>query len=615
MLPEFNAAVAVQLGLPEQRWGVGRFFPVFPLGVYPTKQGWLGVTSFTADQWRGFCDLIGLSHLPAMPEYANATLRLAEADTLDPLFIAALSQKTAREWADLAIPRRVPLVVVPSMAELLASEVHRSHGAFGEVQVGEARFEAPTLPQKLTATPPASLGVAPLAGAHTASWRPSPRVRPAAGAKTALPLEGVRILDLTMGWAGPLGTRQLADLGAEVIKVEGRAYPDWWRGADYSPEAIGDHLYEKALYFNFVNRNKTGMTLDLTRPQGAGLLRRLARTANALVENYSQGVLPGFGLDYAALKAERPDIVVMSMPAFGTQTPWADVRAYGSTLEHGSGLPQVTGRPTDPPVMNHVAYGDPIGGLSACPALLTALLHQQRTGEGQFIDLAQVECLFPLAAPWIIDQATTGRVRPRIGNRHPRFVPHGCFPCEGEDAWVVIAVTSDAAWRSLCQVIARSDLAADPALATADGRRAAEDTLEAAISAWTGDRSPDEAMEALQAAGVPAGAARGLNELILYEPQLTARGYWQEVERPHLDFPYQPSPVFREDGVPYPIRMPAPTLGQSTREVLGRLLGLSAAELDRLEAERIIGETPIPSTERRPRSSAVIHEAAAAAAR
>ncbi len=615
LIGEFQLAVSTQTGFEEMRWGRNHFFPVFPTGVYPTKDGWLGVTAFSADQWRGFCDMLGMPELVDRPGFGAANERLIVGDELDEIIAERLSQRTAREWADEAIRRRTPLVVTPPMSELLHSPVHRAHGAFGEVRIGEARFEAPVLPQKLTATPPSASGVAPRAGEQTASWRPSPtRPRPARVAPGALPLEGLRVIDLTMGWAGPVGTRQVADLGAEVIKVEGRAYPDWWRGADYTEEGIAAFGYEKPLYFNWVNRNKTGVTLDLTRPEGVQLLLGLVASADAVVENYGTGVLEGFGLSYDAFRAAKPDIVMMSMPAFGVASPWAQTRAYGSTLEHAAGLPMVTGWPDDPPTMNHIAYGDPIGGLSACPALLTALLHRQRTGEGQFIDLSQVECLFPLVAPWLIEQSVTGQTPPRTGNRHPHFTPHGCFPCDAPDSWVVIAVTSDAAWQALCGVIGRADLAADASLAAAEGRRAREDELEAAIAAWTRERSPDEAMAALQARGVAAGAARGLSEMVLYEPQLMARGYWQEVERPHMDFPQQPSPAFREEGEPYPIRRHAPTLGQSSREVLGRILGVEAAELDRLEADAIIGEAPIPLSQRKPRSSALIHAAAGSGA-
>jgi crotonobetainyl-CoA:carnitine CoA-transferase CaiB-like acyl-CoA transferase len=554
--------------------------------------------------------MLGTPELEQRPGFATAYERLLVGDELDAILTDRLAGRTARDWADEGLRRRVPLVVAPDIPALLASPVHRDHGAFGEVSIGEARFEAPVLPQRLTATPPAAAGAAPLAGEHGLTWRPAPRAaRPAGGG--GLPLAGLRIIDLTMGWAGPVGTRQLADLGAEVIKVEGRGYPDWWRGADYSDEAIAAFGYEKPLPFNFVNRNKIGITLDLTDPAGVDLLLRLVGAADAVVENYGQGVLTGFGLGESAFRAARPDIVTMSMPAFGAASPWAEARAYGSTLEQAAGLPMVTGWPGDPPTMNHIAYGDPIGGLSACPALLTALLHRQRTGEGQHIDLSQVECLFPLVAPWLIELAVTGRVPPKTGNRHPRHVPHGCFACDGHDAWVVIAVTDDGAWQALCRVMQRPDLAEDPALAAAAGRRAVEAQLEAAIAAWTRGRSPDEAMQALQAAGVAAGAVRGLAETLLYEPHLMARGHWQEVARPHLDWLQQPSPVFREEGRPYPIRRPAPTLGQSSREVLTGILGLTDVELDRLEAAGVIGEAPIPAHRRKPRSAARLHAAAA----
>jgi crotonobetainyl-CoA:carnitine CoA-transferase CaiB-like acyl-CoA transferase len=208
-------------------------------------------------------------------------------------------------------------------------------------------------------------------------------------------------------------------------------------------------------------------------------------------------------------------------------------------------------------------------------------------------------------------------VAPRRGNRHPWLAPHGCFRCAapggGGDAWVVVAVTSDEAWPALAQAIGRPDLAVDSSLATAQGRRAREDELEAAIEAWTSERSPDEAMTRLQGAGVAAGAVRGLREILTTEPQLTARGYWQTIDRPYLGPHLQASPVIREDGRPYAIRTPAPTLGQSTREVLTRLLGLTGASLDRLEAARIIGEDPVPMSERAPRSAAALREQVRAA--
>jgi crotonobetainyl-CoA:carnitine CoA-transferase CaiB-like acyl-CoA transferase len=608
VIAEYQATTAVQMQLGDRRRGVNRWFPTFPMGIYPCREGWLGITVLTPDQWRGFCDMLGMAEQASDPRYAMSPDRIVRADELEAVFVPLLQSRNAREWFAEGMRRRLPFVMVPTMAELLAEPVHRGRGAIGTVQIGGATFEAPALPQRLTRTPPAGTGRAPLAGADTEHWQPAPSVLRREG-RTGLPLAGIRIVDMAMGWAGPLTTRQMADLGAEIIKVEGRAYPDWWRGADYGEAGIAARLYETRHAFNIQNRNKTGITLDLTRPDGADLLRRLVATADAVVENYSQGVLPKLGLAYPDLRAVKPDLVMVSMPAFGADTEWADVRAYGSTLEQASGLPSVTGQPDGPPTMSHVAYGDPIGGLNAAAALLVALFHRKRTGEGQLINLSQVECMLPLVAPWIIEQSIAGSVAQRRGNRHPVFVPHGCFRCAGDDAWIVIAVTDDAAWQNLCAVIDRLDLAGDPALATATGRRAAEDRLEAAITEWTRWHSPDEAMQELQARRVAAGVARSFEDIMLREPHLEARGFWQVVDRPFMGEHRQPSPTFREDGRAYPIRTPAPTLGQSTRDVLRRILDLSDAELDRLEAERIIGTEPIPISQRRPRSAALLHAA------
>lgn len=609
-LADFQLAVAVQLDLDETRTGVNRWYPTFPVGVYECKEGWIGITATTPDQWQGFCTLFDMHEQAADPRFTLPQERLALADELEAVFVPKLLAKTAHEWFEEAMRLRLPFTVTPDMKELLAEPVHRGRGAFGEVRIGTARFEAPILPQRLTRTPPTPNGTAPLAGADTETWRPAEPALAFKGDSDALPLAGMRIIDLAMGWAGPLSTRQLADLGAEVIKVEGRAYPDWWRGSDYTIESVAEYAHEMALNYNVLNRNKTGITLDLTRPAGANLLLELVKTADAVIDNYSQGVLPKMGLGYEDLRRVNPNIVAVSMPAFGSQTAWADCRAYGSTLEQGSGLPIVTGMPHWAPTMNHIAFGDPIGGLNSAAAAVIALMHRKRTGEGQHVDLSQVECMFPQVAPWVIEQSINGKVGPRIGNRHPVFTPHGVFPCEGDDEWVVIAVTDDEAWQALCGVMGRGDLAQDPALTTAEGRRVAEDRLEAEITAWTRGRSPDEAMEALQAAGVAAGVARGFKETVLSEPHLIEREYWQWVERDHLGGHMQPSAAFREEGQPYPVRTPAPTLGQYTREVLSRILGLTEAELDRLEADRIIGTEPIPIVHRAPRSAAAVLAAA-----
>jgi crotonobetainyl-CoA:carnitine CoA-transferase CaiB-like acyl-CoA transferase len=244
-ISEFYAALAAS-GLVDRRYGRNRFFPTFPMGVYPCRQGWLGVSVVTLDQWRGFCELLGLEDLAADPELMTAIGRFARADALERIYAPPLKEKTAAEWFDLALKMRLPLAIAPDMAELCRQDAHRRRGAFAPVRIGAAEFEAPVVPQILTRPKPPANGVAPLAGEHDFNWSAAERGGPASpgGAAGERPLAGVRIIDLTMGWAGPLATRQLGDLGAEILKVESCGYPDWWRGADPRPEAVRERQFE-----------------------------------------------------------------------------------------------------------------------------------------------------------------------------------------------------------------------------------------------------------------------------------------------------------------------------------------------------------------------------------
>jgi crotonobetainyl-CoA:carnitine CoA-transferase CaiB-like acyl-CoA transferase len=406
--------------------------------------------------------------------------------------------------------------------------------------------------------------------------------------KNRLPLEGFRVVDFSMGWAGPVCTRTLADLGADVIKIEAVQYPDWWRGVDRRPAYVLDQMYEKTIRYCIMNRNKRGITLDLTRPQGLTLAKRLLADADLVVDNYSVEVLPKMGLGYDVLSQLNPKLVMMSMSAFGAGSVHRDCRAYGSTLEQGSGVPSVVGDANGSPVMSHTAFGDAVGGLNGCAAVLTALIHAKLTGKGQFIDLAQIECMMPFVAPWIIAHSIDGKTPLKYGNRHPDFVPHGCFPCAGSDNWIVVAASSDVMWPKLARLLGRADWATDARLKTAAGRRAIESEIEAAITAWTAARDPESAMNELQAAGIAAGVARLPIEL-LQDPQLHARGFLQEIDRAFIGKHPQPSMPFRESEKPFAVRSPPPTLGEHNREILGGLLGLSDSEIEQLARDGIIG--------------------------
>jgi crotonobetainyl-CoA:carnitine CoA-transferase CaiB-like acyl-CoA transferase len=587
---EYEAAVAWDAGGSRKRPGINRFGRNYPVGIYETKQGLIGVTIVTPGQWRGICAMLGMPDLAKEKRFSLNTDRLAASREIDALFQPVWATKTAEEWFELALEYKLPMAVVPDMATLLEQDVHRQRGAFVPVRIGEEAFEAPRLPQFLTGTPPLSGGTAPLAGEDHAIWSVPGLLKPPGQAPAGSgALQGLRIIDLTMGWAGPTAARHLGELGAEIIKVEACQYPDWWRGTDLRASFIAEQKYEKIPWFQLMNRNKLDVTLDLANPEGVALLKRLVATSHAVIENYSADVLRKLGLDYSVLKDVRPGLVMLSMPAFGSGNAWSDCRAYGSTLEHASGLPTLTGSADHPPVMNQTAYGDPVGGFNAAASLIVALLHQQRTGQGQNIDISQVECMLPLVAPSLIEQSALGTTSPRIGNRHRVYVPHGAFRCAGDDEWVAIAVCDDAQWRAACAVMGRPDLAE----LSVGERRAHEDALEAAVTAWTGGRSAEEAMNLLQAVGVAAGVVRRPGDLHL-DPHLVARGFWHRVDRPFIGAHWQSSAAWREGTAAYPIRRPAPTLGQDNAAILTGMLGLDAAELARLAERDIIGTVPKP---------------------
>jgi len=582
---------------PRRRLGNNRFSGTFPLGVYRCKEGWLGIGMSSHDQWLAFCELFGMKDAAANPDYALGVDRSARKAEIEPLFVDKLKERSAAEWFAIALERKLPFAIVPTMDELLAQPVFREAGAFAQVTLGAARFEGPAVPFRPPRCPPRSGGTAACLEASVAFTARTERASFArGGARPEAPLAGLRIVDLTMGWAGPLAARTMADLGADVIKIESCGHLDWWRGQDPRPVFFEQKLYEQRPNFLCMNRNKRGITLDLTKPEGIELVKRLVADADAVIENYAHGVIAKLGLGYPVLSAIKPDLVMISMPAFRTG-PWEQARAYGFTLEQASGLPTLAGNPDGPPLLTHYAYGDPIGGLNAICALLTALMHRQRTGEGQYIELSQVECMFPLTAPWMIEQSVTGSVSERMGNRHPRHVPQNCFRCAGEDAFVHIAATDDAMWARLCRVIDRPDWECDATLLTDAGRRLREAELETGIEAWTGQRDADAAMRALQSAQVAAGVVRSPYDLV-DDPHLQARGYWQGTERAYSGTFWHSSLAYRAGAESYPLRHPAPTLGEYNEAVLGGILGLGSEELERLRAAGVIG------TEARPRNHA-----------
>jgi crotonobetainyl-CoA:carnitine CoA-transferase CaiB-like acyl-CoA transferase len=587
-----------------RRFGVNRYPPTYPMGVYQCGEGWVGVTALTPSQWRSLCELLEIPECGANPKYDTSIGRFMGADELDAVLLPVFRKWTAREVMERGQAMRIPITLVPTPKELLVLPEFVERGALSTISLPDgAEFNAPGIPFRLENTPADGSGPVPALDQHrteilqdyaAATARSSADARPnrSPSAPSTQPLQGIRIVDLSMGWSGPLAARYCADLGAEVIKVEACQYPDWWRGWEKTQEWVDSRSYEKLPSFNCMNRNKLGITLDLTRKEGAELLKRLVVDADAVIENNTSTVLARLGLDYSELKKVNPEVVMISMPAFGMASPWSHHRAYGSTVEQASGLPHFNGRAEWPPTQQHVALGDPVAGINACVGMLVALYHKQRTGEGQFIDFSQVESLLPLGAHGIIEQSMNGRSWPRLGSRHPECAPHGVYRCDGEESWIAITCFSDGEWRAFAAAMGREDLLQDARFGGRENRKTNEDGLDALIEQWTIERTAKEAMSILQRAGVPAGVVTSTQNL-LDDEHLQSRGFFEWAKGVHADLRLYPLPAFTMSGERQGVRWPAPMLGEHNDKVLKDRLGLSDADIQILADKQIIGSTPI----------------------
>jgi len=415
--------------------------------------------------------------------------------------------------------------------------------------------------------------------------------------KARLPLEGIRIVDLSMWFAGPMASRLLADMGAEVIKIESPNHFDPWRGAARVTEemaamwpaaVVGDHPYNRNPGFNLQNRNKLSLTLDLGTEDGKDVFKRLVAISDVVLENYSPLVMSRFGLDFPVLQEINPKIIQMSLPALGRSGPDSSYVAFGQTIDCLSGMAYLTGYLGEEPMLQGgISYGDPLSGMNAAFGILTALHHRRRTGEGMHVELSQVEGLVSFNADSIMDYTMNGRVRERMGNRHQSIAPHGCYRCRGWDRWVTIAIPSDDAWETFCRVIDRPAWLQEDRFSTQLGRYRNQDELDRLVEGWTVEHDHYQVMHILQAVGIPAGPVLDADELV-EEPHLHARGLYESVTHPEMGTHEYIGMNARYSKTPGGIRMPAPCLGEHNRYVLGEIVGMSDEEIARLEEAGVI---------------------------
>ena len=416
----------------------------------------------------------------------------------------------------------------------------------------------------------------------------------------SLPLANLRAVVLTQAWAGAVTSMLLGDMGSDVIQIEALERPDPWRGG-YAPRLSGTYAnndpgarpFDRNANFNSVNTNKQGITIDLNHRKGKDLFLDLVRISDIVAENFSARVIPNFRLEYPALRQINPSIIMLRMPSYGTFGPYAMYMGNGGTTEPMSGISSLLGYQDGPPMNSGVMHTDPVAGMFGYASLMIALHYRNRTGYGQLIDLSQQETSVHIISRQVMEHTLTGITPIRRGNRDDLMAPHGNFPCQGDDSWVAIAVRSDSEWVCLCEVMDRPDLATDPRYADFAGRQGHVADLERAVSEWTSGQEAYAVTARLQAVGIPSAPVLKAAE-VLENPQLKARGFFDEVTHPDTG-------TYRHAGTPWRLansprrpRSPAPTLGQHSVEVFHNLLGLSREEVVALIESGVTGETPAP---------------------
>jgi crotonobetainyl-CoA:carnitine CoA-transferase CaiB-like acyl-CoA transferase len=405
-----------------------------------------------------------------------------------------------------------------------------------------------------------------------------------------LPLEGIRIVDFTAYWAGPLPTAIMADLGAEVIKVESIQRPDQFRIVAIPGDPA--EVYELSPPFNATNRNKLGLTLDLARPDGVRLFKELVKRSEAVVQNYSPRVMPQLGLSYESLREVNPAIVMTSVSGFGQEGPWRDYVSFAAIGEALSGISGLSGYTGEGALIHGVGVSDPFAGYLAAFTTLAAVHHARATGEGRHVDVSQLEASMQYIADALIELEFTGRRRERATIDDSAMAPHGAFPARGEDAWVALSIATEEQWRALLAAMGNPAWASDARFATPLLRRRNREALHERVAEWTARFDRHDLARDLQSRGIPAAPVLAPSDLVK-DPGLESAGFFQYVE--HKAAGRHPYPSFpaRIDGEHPPIRRVGPMLGEDNRYVLSKILGLSDAEISRLEAAKIIGTRPL----------------------
>jgi crotonobetainyl-CoA:carnitine CoA-transferase CaiB-like acyl-CoA transferase len=536
--PMLMAQRMLSLGLPTNARGA----PM--LGVVRAADGWVGINCLTGQHWLDVCAMLGL------PEFAEQQIAIMLGGPERAEFYARaeplLAEQTVAEIVELSQALRIPAAPVNDGATVLECPQYAKRGFFVGGGAAGWSFQRPGNAFRFTKS-------------AVAQPDPAPRQR-----VDELPFADLKVLDLSTFWAGAYLTCYLGAFGADIVKIESIQRPDGFRYSGAFPFE-GDDWYERSPLWQATNLNKRDLTLDLTSRRGLEIARRLAAQADVVVENFSPRVVEQFGLDYESLVALKPDVIMVRMPGFGLRGPWRDYVGWALNFEQTAGMSAVTGYADGPPC-NPQGPADPVVGVHAGVALLAALEHRRRTGEGQLIEVAQIEVAACVTAEPVIEYSMNGVVRPREGNRRRGYL-QGVYPTSVEGSWVALSVPDDGS--------------------------VDHDAFDELVAGWTRTQHPAAIVESLRAQGIAAEqviAGEQMYDPDLIGAQLDARAYYEEFEHPITGSHRYPGWPFRiTPGPEHHHRTAPPTLGQHNDEVLGGL-GLSDDEVATLCDQRVIGE-------------------------
>ncbi|MFZ0833200.1 MAG: CoA transferase [Mycobacterium sp.] len=533
--------------------------------IEPAKDGYLGITMVTGQQWLDFAAMVECPELAGIPELRFQLGRWKHRDWIRQRIGGWLRDRTVAEIVELGQLFRLPIAPLGNGATIPDMEYMREREVFVPNPAG---FRQPRTPWLMSAAHPGAVGETPSTGQddHGIDWPPRQSAPPTA---RCLPLDGIRIVDLTAFWAGPSATHSLAAFGADVVKVESVQRPDGIRYSGGMRSDVDD-WWEYGWLFQGVNTNKRSVTLDLQSAAGVEMFKNLVAQADAVIENFSPRVMDQFGLGADTLLNLNPRLVVVRMPAFGLDGPWRDRVGFAPTMEQIAGLAWVTGMPDDPPVAPRGAC-DPLAGVHAAFALLAALEFVDDTGRGQLVEMPMIETVLNVTAAQPIEFEVFGLTQQRRGNRGGPDVTQDVYRCAGDDDWVAVTVRTEAEWESLMQLTGGVDRG---------------------LPEWFATQNADDVVERLAAVGVPAAVVVSPSA-VTDNPQLRHRGFFERLDHPRTGPGWYPCPPFaRLAGMQRWLSSPAPTLGQHNREVLTAMCGLTDDDLQRLAATAVIGTRP-----------------------